>query len=106
MPSGKLAGSEPACGRESWRYDHFRVAARYNSGGGWPALHRVSRFVGAKNVVTTAVAKLPAWAIDENCSLSDLTNRDWSRWLTYCRMSERSCTAASDTAWPWPLTSA
>ena len=52
-----------------------------SSGGGWPALQSVSRAVGAKYVMTTAVANRPLSARLTNASFIDISSVRWSMWF-------------------------
>src|ERR1700730_10228775 len=93
-------------GESSPRKSHGRWAARYRNGLGCPALQTVSRRLGAKNVVTTAVAKVADWESAMNCWLSRRTNSAWSRRLTKRRIKVRRSAAVAATEVPCPETSA
>ena len=69
-------------------------------------MHTVIRWVGAKNVQTTAVANTPSGVPSTNDVFIARTNCDWSMKLTNRRINPRSTAASCPTAAPWPATSA
>ena len=107
MPNGMLLGTGWSAASATCRSsDQRRSRDRYHSGCGCPALQTVSRFVGAKNVDTRAVAKHPSGEQATNVRFIARTNSAWSMKLTNRRISPRRRTATSATPAPCPATSA